>query len=77
MPLVASALSLDTVKMEDRKRPPPDDHAHSTPRLKRQAVSVNGAPGRTEEDFPKDEELDVGFPHQCIGPKSKTWNGTS
>lgn len=61
MPLVAPALPLDTVKMEDRKRPPPDDHAHSTPRLKRQAVSVNGAPGRTEEDFPKDDELDVCF----------------
>lgn len=49
------ALPLDTVKMDDRKRPASDDRGQS----KRQAVTVNGVPARADEDMPKDEDLDV------------------
>lgn len=59
MPAVARALLLDAVKMDDRKRLAPDEHVQITPKAKRQAVTVNGAPGRSDEDFPRDEELDV------------------
>lgn len=41
--------SLDVVKMEDRKRPLPDD---SAPAPKRQAVTVNGARSQQDADVP-------------------------
>lgn len=59
MPAAVQSLPLDTVKMDDRKRGAPDEHTRPTSKVKRQAVSVNGAPGRSEDDFPKDEDLDV------------------
>lgn len=57
MPLLAPSLPLDSVKMDDRKRPAPDDHSAS--RVKRQAVAVNGAPVKAEDDLPRDDDLDV------------------
>lgn len=59
MPAVARAVHLDAVKMDDRKRVAPDEHAQLTPKAKRQAVAVNGVPGRSDEELPKDEDLDV------------------
>lgn len=61
MPVVATpitVLPLDSVKMDERKRPATDDLG-STPPLKRQAVSVNGSASHADTDLPWNEDIDV------------------
>ncbi|CAI6333269.1 unnamed protein product [Periconia digitata] len=49
--------SLDTVKMEDRKRPA--GHEDAAPPAKRQAVTVNGARSHPDADLPWKEEIEA------------------
>ncbi len=53
-------LSPGLVKMEERKRPAPHEHADSAPPLKKQATSVNGG-GKSHPDaeMPWKDELEV------------------
>lgn len=54
-----AAPSLDTVKMEDRKRPSADD---SAPPAKRQAVTVNGTRSHIDADMPWKDDIEVRRP---------------
>lgn len=49
--------SLDTVKMEDRKRPA--GHEDAAPPAKRQAVTVNGARSHPDADLPWKDEIEA------------------
>lgn len=60
MPVAAPTLPLrplDSVKMEERKRPATDDSG--IPPSKRQAVTVNGASSHGESDLPLNDDLEV------------------
>jgi len=51
--------SLDSVKMEDRKRPGLDDINASAPPLKRQAMSVNGNSAHPDNELPWKDDIEV------------------
>lgn len=57
--LPPSMPSIDTIKMEDRKRPALDDDGRSLPPFKRQAISVNGTNTHPDADMPWKEDVEV------------------
>ena len=51
--------SIETIKMEERKRPALDDDDRSARPVKRPAVSVNGGSSHPDADMPWRDDIEV------------------
>jgi len=56
-----SVSSLDSIKMEERKRPALDENHTSAPPSKKQAVIVNGANTKFDAEMPWKDDINVRF----------------